>query len=224
MGNVGPPPSPKHFSHPDNSSEMADSYPSAHITGTDLSPVQPNLVPPNCTFEIEDLNSAWPYPQNHFDFIHIRELFGCVSDWDDFFAQAFTHTKPGGYVEIMEHSVYPASDDGTLDDQSVLRIWGQTVVDMGEKFGKTFKIWEESKARMERAGFVDVVETRFKWPINGWPSPEFRTQGNDGGKSWKQLRNLGIWNQLRVHNGVEGFMLRLLTTVGGARLPFTCDD
>jgi hypothetical protein len=146
-----------------------------------------------------------------------------VSDWDYFFTQAFTHTKPGGYVEIIEHSVYPTSDDGTLNDQSFLTIWGKTVVEIGEKFGKTFKIWKESRDRMERAGFVDVVERRFKWPLNEWPSPECRTRGNDGGKSWRQLRSLGRWNQLRIHNGVEGFMLRLLTTVAGVCLQLLFD-
>jgi hypothetical protein len=199
-------------------SDTADAYPSAQVIGSDLSPIQSRFVPPNCTFEIEDLESTWAYPQNHFDFIHIRELFGCVSDWDDFFAQTFTHTKPGGYVEIMEHSVCPVSDDGTVNDSSFFTLWGNTAVELGERFGKSLSIWKESKARMERAGFVDVAETRYKWPVNDWPSPEFMTNGNDGGKSWRRMRELGIWNQLRLHNGVEGFMIRLMTTVGGVSI------
>lgn len=205
-----------------SSSDIADNFPSAQVIGTDLSPIQPSFVPPNCTFEIEDLNSVWTYPKNHFDFIHIRELFGCVSDWDGFFAQAFTHTKPGGYVEIMEHSVCPVSDDGTVNDESFFTLWGSTVVELGEKFGKSFTIWKESRARMERAGFVDVVEERYKWPVNEWPSPESTTQRNDGGKSWSRLRELGIWNQLRLYNGVEGFTIRLLTTVNGVCGSFLC--
>ncbi|RDW89155.1 S-adenosyl-L-methionine-dependent methyltransferase-16 [Coleophoma cylindrospora] len=195
--------------------EMADAYPSAYVVGTDLSPTQPLFVPPNCAFEIEDCNMEWTYPKNHFDLIHIRELFGCVVDWDDFFQQAFTHTKPGGYVEILEHAVTPVSDDDTVDANHFFTKWGETVIGLGEKFGKSFTIWEESKARMEQAGFVDVVEKRYKWPMNGWPSPQHRTHGDDGGKSWKRLRELGVWNQLRLYDGVEGFMIRLLTTVGG---------
>jgi len=197
---------------------MADAYPAAHVIGTDLSPIQPHFVPPNCAFEIEDFNLSWTYPSNHFDFIHIRELFGCVTDWDEFFSQAFEHTKAGGYVEILEHSVCPVSDDDTVNEHSFFTLWGKTVVGLGEKFGKSFTIWEESRERMEKAGFVDVVdvvETRYKWPVNGWPSAEHRTHGNDGDKSWKRLRELGRWNQLRLLDGVETFMLRLLTTVGG---------
>jgi hypothetical protein len=157
----------------------------------------------------------WVFPLDSFDFIHVRELFGCVSDWDDFFAQAYAHTKPGGYVEICEHSVEPTADDGTLNDESFMTIWGKTIVEMGEKYGKGFSIWRESKACLERAGFVDVVEKRFKWPLNEWPSPEVMPRDNYGGKTWKQLRQLGRWNQLRLHEGVEGYTLRILTTTGG---------
>jgi Methyltransferase domain len=196
---------------------MADSYPSAHVIGTDLSPIQPLFVPPNLAFEIEDLNLEWTYAKNQFDLIHIRELFGCVSDWDAFFASAFEHTKPGGYVEVIEHSVCPVSDDGTVNEDGFFPLWGRTVVEMGERFGKSFTIWKESKERLEKAGFVDVIEKKYKWPMNGWPSPEHRTHGDDGDKSWQRLREIGVWNQLRLYDGVEGFMLRLLTVAGGVR-------
>lgn len=196
---------------------MADAYPSAQVIGTDLSPIQPLFVPPNCTFEIEDLNLSWTYPKNHFDFIHIRELFGCVANWDEFFAQTFEHTKPGGFVEILEHSVWPVSDDDTVNESSFFTLWGKTVIEMGEKFGKSFEIWEQSKERMEKAGFLDVIETRYKWPMNGWPSPEHQLHDHDGSKNWRRQREIGAWNQLRLYDGVEGFMLRLLTVAGGVR-------
>jgi hypothetical protein len=34
--------------------DMADKYPSAVVIGTDLSPMQPSLVPPNVRFEVDD--------------------------------------------------------------------------------------------------------------------------------------------------------------------------
>jgi SAM-dependent methyltransferase len=39
--------------------EMAEEYPSAQVLGTDLSPIQPQMVPPNCRFEIEDFEVDW---------------------------------------------------------------------------------------------------------------------------------------------------------------------
>ncbi|KAH4169211.1 hypothetical protein HBI52_000930 [Parastagonospora nodorum] len=182
--------------------DMADQFPSATVTGTDLSPIQPEWVPPNCHFEIDDVTLEWTFPSNHFDFIHIRELFGCIPDWDFFFQQAYKHTKPGGWVEIVEHSVQPVSDDETMGPDHFYHTWGKVVIEMGQKFGKSFTIWEENAERMRNAGFVDVVEVHYKWPMNGWPKDE-------------KLKNIGRWNQLRLMDGVEGFMLRLLTQVGG---------
>jgi SAM-dependent methyltransferase len=182
--------------------DMADQYPGAEVIGTDLSPIQPEWVPPNCHFEIDDVSLDWTFPQDHFDFIHIRELFGCIPDWYFFFQEAYAHTKPGGWIEIVEHSVQPTSDDGTMGPDHFYHTWGKLVIEMGDRFGKTFTIWEEAKAGLEKAGFVDVVQFDYKWPMNGWPTD-------------RKLKNIGRWNQLRLHDGIEGFMLRLLTQVGG---------
>lgn len=107
-----------------------------------------------------------------------------------------------GYVEIVEHSVWPVSDDETVGPDHFFTLWGQTVVDCGNAFGKSFTIWKESKELMERAGFEDVVEVQYKWPMNGWSRDP-------------KLKEIGRWNQLRLHDGVESFMLRLLTTAKG---------
>ena len=48
--------------------------------------------------------------------------------------------------------------------------WGKTVIEMGDRFGKSFTIWEEAKERMGKAGFLDVVEVENKRPMNGWPT------------------------------------------------------
>ncbi|KAI2975165.1 hypothetical protein CBS147323_1035 [Aspergillus niger] len=179
--------------------DMADEYPSAKVTGVDLSPIQPPFVPPNCVFEIDDVTLPWTYAENQFDFIHVRELFGCIPDWDEFFRQCWRCLKPGGYIEVVEHSVEPVADDGTVPPNHFYRLWGQTVIGAGEQFGKTFKIWEQSAARLRDAGFVGVVENKFQWPMNAWSADP-------------KLHELGRWNQLRLHGGVEGFMLRLLTS------------
>ena len=67
--------------------DFADQFPSATVIGTDLSPIQPNWVPPNVKFEIDDCESEWTYAEASFDFIHIRSLFGCVSSWPALYAQ-----------------------------------------------------------------------------------------------------------------------------------------
>ena len=69
---------------------------------------------------------------------------------------------------MVEHSVEPTSDDGSVGPDHFYRLWGETVVQSGVQFGKTFTIWSESAERLKRAGFVDVVEVDYKWPMNGY--------------------------------------------------------
>ncbi|RDW83671.1 uncharacterized protein DSM5745_03997 [Aspergillus mulundensis] len=162
--------------------DAADEYPSARVTGVDLSPIQPSFVPPNCIFEIDDITLPWTYAENQFDFIHIREMFGCIPDWDEFFRHCWHCLKPGGYIEVVEHSVQPIADDETMGPDHFYHEWGRIVVESGERSGKTFTIWEESSARLKDAGFVDIVEKGFKWPMNGFASQfrEFCTVANAG--------------------------------------------
>jgi hypothetical protein len=40
-------------------------------------------------FEIDDMTEEWTYPPSHFDFIHIRSLFGSIPDWPKVYEQAF---------------------------------------------------------------------------------------------------------------------------------------
>lgn len=68
--------------------DFADEHPSAQVTGVDLSPIQPSFVPPNCRFEVDNVNMAWTYPEDKFDFIHVRSLTGCVPDWVEFHKKA----------------------------------------------------------------------------------------------------------------------------------------
>ena len=49
--------------------DCADDYPDAHVVGIDLSPIQPNYVPPNLQFEIFDLEEPWEMPER-FDLVH----------------------------------------------------------------------------------------------------------------------------------------------------------
>jgi len=77
--------------------EMADEFPNAIVIGTDLSPIQPTWVPPNCKFYIDDAEAELAYPMDeHFDFIHGRGLSGGIADWPRFYGQVYQNLKPGG--------------------------------------------------------------------------------------------------------------------------------
>lgn len=71
--------------------DFADEHPSAVVLGTDLSPIQPTWVPPNLKFEVDDCEAEWTYPDNYFDYIHIRTLTGCIKDWNRLYTQAMRY-------------------------------------------------------------------------------------------------------------------------------------
>ena len=139
-------------------SDFADQYPGAEVIGVDISPPQPQWVPPNLKFEVDDVTQEWTWEPNSFDYVHMRWLVGAVPDWDEIFRQAYKVTKPGGYFESKESSSVNTSDDGTVPDGCALDQWGKVFHKAGNKFGRSFRVYEDGIQRkaMEAAGFVDI--------------------------------------------------------------------
>lgn len=70
--------------------EMGDQFPSANVLGIDLSPIQPDWVPSNVHFVVDDAESEWLYPEDHFDYIHSRHTVMAIKDWSKLYKQART--------------------------------------------------------------------------------------------------------------------------------------
>jgi len=75
-----------------------------------MSPIQTGWVPPNCHFEIEDVTKPWTFAPNHFDFVHVRYLYGSIPDWDALFKEAYWVIKPDGWIESDNNMVVPGPD------------------------------------------------------------------------------------------------------------------
>jgi hypothetical protein len=52
---------------------VGDLYPSAAVTGLDLSPIQPVWVPPNVNFLVDDIEDTW-LNGNDIDLVHLRNM------------------------------------------------------------------------------------------------------------------------------------------------------
>lgn len=81
--------------------------------------------------------------EDYFDYVHIRGLTGCVADCAAFYKEAYSHIKPGGYIEQLEQSVEPKSDDGSTDG-IIFEEWGRVSLQVGDAFGKTLRVIEEA--------------------------------------------------------------------------------
>ncbi|KAM0372052.1 hypothetical protein ACHAPK_004615 [Fusarium culmorum] len=186
---------------------MADLHPSAEIVGVDLSPIQPNFVPLNCRFEVDDINKEWTYPDNKFDFIHLRYMTGTVPNWKDLLEKAQRqditidrYLKPGGWIEHVELWGNAMSDDGTMAEDSPLKTWVRIFDQIGEKIGNPF-FWDPVEAFQE-AGLQNISERKVKVPIGTWPKN-------------KDLKQWGAWNRQFLMQGLEGFSIRGLTELLG---------
>lgn len=181
--------------------DYADEHPEAKVLGIDLSPIQPTFLPPNATFEIDDIEEEWTFTQT-FDFIHARMLTGSLADWPKFFSQAFAHTSPGGYIELSD-SVFPCEcDDLSLTPSSALLNWSILLLQASQKIGRDIDSAKLYKAQLEAAGYVDVVERVHYWPMNRWPKDP-------------KLKELGMWNCENMVTGLSGFSMALFTRVLG---------
>jgi SAM-dependent methyltransferase len=78
---------------------FADHYPSARVIGTDLAPIQPTFVPPNCEFQIHDAESLWNFA-TPFKLVHLCYADTWVRDWPKMAHQTFEALEPGGWIEL----------------------------------------------------------------------------------------------------------------------------
>ncbi|KAL5603809.1 hypothetical protein FOVSG1_006559 [Fusarium oxysporum f. sp. vasinfectum] len=182
--------------------DFADEFPEAEVTGIDLSPTQPTWVPPNCKFELDDASQDWTFPDNTFDYIHIRYMIGCFQDWSKLYRECFRCLKPGGWLEHLECSTHVQSDDGSLPADSVWAEWREIFACAGEKTGQTFEVIDDDNwiKWMNEAGFSNIQRKMIKTPIGGWPAD----------KKWKEV---GQFNRVSLETGLEGFGLYMLTNV-----------
>lgn len=114
-------------------------------------------TPPNCIFEVDDFESDWLY-RKPFDYIHGRELEGCIANEDELFQQAFRHLSSGGYLEMQAVDGFFLSDDGTAQMATNAQAWIKSMLEGARKFGKPLDNVSLWKDKMEDAGFVDVQQ------------------------------------------------------------------
>ncbi|KAK7416831.1 hypothetical protein QQZ08_011854 [Neonectria magnoliae] len=176
--------------------DIADEYPSAKVLGFDISAVQPSWVPPNCSFQIDDAQLDWTFKPNEYDFIHMRYLYGAIDNWDKLYRQAFTHVRPGGWVENTEIDLETRSENPKVSDDPdhIFKKWCNLFWEAGDKIGRTFKIARDGQMeqKMREAGFVDIQHRQWKVPIGGWPRDP-------------KLKQIGLYNGMFIDQSLDGF-------------------
>jgi ubiquinone/menaquinone biosynthesis C-methylase UbiE len=184
--------------------DFGDQFPETEIIGTDISPIQPSWVAPNVKFVVDDLMLNWTWPADHFDFIHMRALYGVVPDLPALYAKAFRHVKPGGWVQQLEMDVLIKSDHVNFPEDHIFNRYAKLIYEAGERTGRSFAFAQDHimKDHLEAAGFVDIVEEKRKLPLHSWPKDP-------------KLRDVGTYLQTAFDESLEGLGTFLFTQVLG---------
>jgi SAM-dependent methyltransferase len=194
--------------------EFADENPSATVTGVDLSPVQPRWIPPNCQFQVDDVEAEWTYPPpppdpsqgggGGFDFIHSRMLSLGLKDWPNLFRQSFTHLRPGGYFEAQEFDLTIRCEPDSPKQGVAFRKWSEALTRAARKAGINAQASLKFDQQLRDAGFTDVQCKHFRWPVGPWADD-----------SKKKEKALGIWAQRNMLDGLEAAAMGLLSRYEG---------
>ncbi|KIW77629.1 hypothetical protein Z517_07461 [Fonsecaea pedrosoi CBS 271.37] len=175
---------------------LADMFPSAIVLGTDISPIQPPWVPPNCQFEIDDAEEDWLYPENSFDYIHGRDLYHSIRDWPRLIGQAYSHLKPGGYLELACVWPVPKSDDDSLPKEGSAYVEVcDTFQEIAARIGAAPDAPWSYRSWMAEAGFQNIHEHIFKIPTSPWARDP-------------RLKKVGALELVNVMEGAQAFLLR----------------
>ncbi|KAF4442945.1 hypothetical protein F53441_11589 [Fusarium austroafricanum] len=178
--------------------DVADENPNASVVRVDLSPIQSPFVPPNLSFQVDDIEEPWTFHVK-FDLIYSRMVTGAMADWPGFFKRAYDNLAPGGWIEIAD--IYPiACDDGSLPKDSATAEWVDKLLEGTKLIGRAFDGAYKYKEQLEAQGFQNVQQIIFKWPMNTWPKDV-------------KYKELGAWTLENVSSGLDGLSSAVYTRV-----------
>lgn len=94
------------------------------------------------------------------------------------------HLNPGGWIELCDIVNPLVSDDGTLEGTHLLR-WNTLLVEATDNLGVSLRSPKDYKQQLADAGYKDITQVEFKWPINPWPKdPKHKELGKLADKTF----------------------------------------
>ncbi|RYP41462.1 hypothetical protein DL769_011562 [Monosporascus sp. CRB-8-3] len=180
--------------------EFASQHPQVKVLGTDLSPIQPDYVPTNCDFVIDDATQEWSFHQR-FDYIHTRALTMGIADWDKFVDQAYNYLQPGGFLELQEFHFPLESLDDSVKEGSALWIWGRKIRAVCATLGIDAAASHKHSDRLRQRGFQEVHMRYLPCPLGPWA------------KGQRQKR-LGWMSRKDIYDGIDGISRKIFLMAG----------
>ncbi|KAK4894236.1 hypothetical protein LTR28_002084, partial [Elasticomyces elasticus] len=149
------------------------------------------------------MEADWPFPDDHFDLIHLSLVHGCVADWPGMMQKIKKHLTPGGHTEHQEWALgAPYSPDGTLTPSHSFYRWGRLIEAAGLLRGRPLHLGPRLVPFLHSAHFSHVHEEVYAVPFGGWPEDE--RQAMIGREAMRQ-----------TVSGMEGYTTVLFTSALG---------
>ncbi|KAL9616672.1 MAG: hypothetical protein Q9160_008495 [Pyrenula sp. 1 TL-2023] len=151
---------------------FATEHPASHVIGLDITLPQPKSKPPNCGFAVGDAEGDWAFATVPFDFIHGRMLVNSIRDWPRFMEHCLQWLKPGGWLELSDVAHRFFAEDGCSEEHApMLKWWREVFQGSSRSNGIDTDGTYKHAQQMRDAGFTDVRERVFKWPVgSSWTS------------------------------------------------------
>lgn len=188
---------------------MGDEYPSASILGIDLSPIQPEWVPPNVRFMADDMEASWLEGENFYDYVHGRHITPAIKNFPAFLHNAYKcvpflvnkdtlrctltrtrNTKPGGYIEIQEMEPMPYCDDDTMPADWPLLQYYSSIHKGLAVLGVEMDASMRELSNLSNYGLINIQHEILIVPIGPWAKN-------------KILKMIGMYCREGVSDGLE---------------------
>jgi len=177
---------------------VGDEYPEADVLGIDLSPIQPQWVPPNVRFIVDDAEAEWVYPPDSLDYVHIRHMTSSIRDWPTLLSRAYHALEPGAWIELQEICFEMKCDDETLRTDNQVAGFFENVKKGLAAFDVDLLAMRHNKQKLIEAGFVNVWERVFKVPLGVWPKDP-------------RMKTIGLYNRSMIHGALQGVSIKPFT-------------
>ncbi|PHH82637.1 hypothetical protein CDD83_3211 [Cordyceps sp. RAO-2017] len=181
--------------------DVADLYPSASVTGTDLSAIQPKWVPVNVRMFVDDCEGPDWLHGSGYDLVFFRGMAGVLRDLDGVLERIFPRIKIGGWVEFHEVIPQIMCDDGSMSDDDPLRLFYDAVTEGLRRLGCDPLRTARLEETLDHAKFANVRCITKKVPISAWP--------RDG-----HLKAVGILMQTVMLESLDALAAKPLDALG----------
>ncbi|KAK2760089.1 methyltransferase domain-containing protein [Colletotrichum kahawae] len=138
---------------------VADTYPGAQLVAVDLSPIQPDMIPGNVDFLIDDIGDEWVDPVSTSN---LDESLSISYRRPSLMLCSISHLKPGGWIETQDFNAVLSCDDDTMpEDFPVTEFWAHLQTAQ-QRAACDLRIAARMGELLHQAGFINVQCRTYK--------------------------------------------------------------